>query len=57
MWIYQEQIMLEKSNLILQHILASVDREVVTEYLQEGFHILKNTFLSNPGQWLQRKLV
>lgn len=58
MWIYQEQIMPEKSNLILQQISASVDREVVIEYLQEGFNIfLKKIFLSNPGQVIQRKLL
>lgn len=31
MWIYQEQIMPEKSNLILQEIPASVDIEVVID--------------------------
>lgn len=31
MWIYQEQIMPEKSNLILQQISTSVDRKVVID--------------------------
>lgn len=31
MWIYQEQIMPEKSNLTLQQVSASVDREVVID--------------------------
>lgn len=58
MWIYQEQIMPEKSNLILQQISASVDREVVIDNLEESLIIfLKNIFLSNSGQVIQRKLL
>lgn len=61
MWIYQEQIMPKKSNLILQRVSGSVDREVVIDnitWLEEGFNnILQNILLSKPGQVIQRKLL